>query len=125
MSNYPANIKNNIETPEGYPQIIPSAPPLDNEPIEVYAQPIQQNAPPVVYITKPIFAPPPPRLTMEQFQPNYVHNARLYAPHPRRQDEFYYAPRNNNPPRQNNNKGFFASLAACLCCLFCCCPVPC
>jgi len=129
MSNYPGNIKQNIETPEGYPQIIPSAPPLDTtEPIEVYAQPIQQN-PPIVYVTKPIIAPPnyiqPPRLTIEQFQPNYVHNSRLYAPRRNNNDQFYYIPRNNNPPRQNNNKGFFASLAACLCCLFCCCPIGC
>ncbi len=122
MSNYSENIKQNIETPEGYPQIIPSAPSLDTtEPIEVYAQPIQQNPPPVVYVTQPIA---PPRLTMEQFQPNYVHNSRLYAPR-RQREGFYYIPRNNNPPRKRNNKGFFASVAACLCCLFCCCPIDC
>jgi len=119
MSNYPANIKNNIETPEGYPQIIPSAPPSYNEPIEVYAQPIQQNPPPVVYVTQP-------RLTIEQFQPNYVHNSKLYAPRHNPDAEFYYIPHNNNQPRRdNNNKGFFASLAACFCCLLCCCPTPC
>ena len=112
MSNYPANINKNIETPEGYPQIVPSAPPLDtSEPIEVYAQPI-------VYVTQE------PRLTIEQFQPKYIYNPRLYAPHPRN-NQFHYVPRNNNHPRQNNNKGFFASVAACLCCLFCCCPIPC
>ncbi len=123
MSNYPANIKNNIETPEGYPQIIPSAPLLDNEPIEVYAQPIQQECQPIIIATVPY---PTPRLTIEQFQPNYVHNSRLYAPKPKHQrNEFYHVQRNNNQPRQNNNKGFFASIAACLCCLFCCCPVGC
>ncbi len=115
MSNCPANIKNNIETPEGYPQIIPSAPLLDNEPIEVYDQPI-------IIATIPY---PAPRLTIEQFQPNYLHNSRLYAPKPKR-NEFYHVQRNNNQPRQNNNnKGFFASITACLCCLFCCCPIGC
>ncbi len=122
MSNYSGNIKQNIETPEGYPQIIPSAPPLDTtEPIKVYAQPIQQNPPPVVYVTQPIA--PLPRLTIEQFQPNYVHNSRLYAPR-RQRGEFFYIP-HNQPKKNNNNKGFFASIAACLCCLFCCCPIGC
>ena len=120
MSNYPAN--NNIETPEGFQ--VPSAPQL-NEPVEVYTVPIQS-----VYAEPEIEQPPqafvdyqptvPPTLVIKQFQPEYVHNPRLYA---LPKQNFFYIPREQ--PKKNKNNGFFGSLAAYLCCLFCCCPIPC
>ena len=115
MSNYPANMKTNIETPEGYPQIVPSAPPMDvNEAVEVYAQPIQETTPPPVVYTHPII--PPPRMTMEHFQPNYVHQPQQ---HRRPNQQYFYIPRRQPEPKK---QGFFADVAAGLCCLFCCCP---
>jgi len=108
MSNYPGNMKNNFETPEGQPQYPkPTAPPLSVQP--------QQN-PRIVYI--PNISQ---NLTMLQFKPNYSHNPHLYAP--RRQEFIYIPQKKQHKPKKTNS--FLKAFAACFCCLFCCCPIPC
>jgi len=111
MSNYPGNKV--YETPEGYPSIQPSAPPMDEQINQV------SNAEPIVIKE---FYPQRQHMNNYVYPPIAPSNKRVRIT---RKNVYYVDDYDRRIREERKEKTFWKTLCAAFCCLFCCCPGPC